>query len=217
LLHGGAGVGKTLASQYIASELRLPLLKVDCSQVLGMFVGESEKQVKRIFDEYEEISEAFNITPVLLLNEADQLLGERNTAHSAVDKMNNNMQNLFLEGLERFKGILIATTNRKDMLDEAFSRRFTYKLELHAPDKSLRKMMWVTHIPKKICDGSVNFDELSNLALTGGEIRLVLEQAVRSASFQGLTKLNNTLLMQIAKAESNMNSDKNEKVYGFRM
>lgn len=129
LLHGGAGTGKTLTAQFIASQLHVPLLKVDCSQILGMFVGQSEKNVKRIFDDYQEICSNCKCTPVLLLNEADQLLGQRHNARDSVDRMNNNIQNLFLEGLERFNGVLIATTNRKDLLDGAFSRRFTYKLE----------------------------------------------------------------------------------------
>jgi len=92
-----------------------------------------------IFDDYKEISEQLKTAPILLFNEADQLLRTRGNAEKAVDKMYNNMQNLFLEGLERFEGILIATTNRRDLLDQAFSRRFTYKWELPNPDTDFRR------------------------------------------------------------------------------
>src|SRR6185369_7452144 len=137
LLYGPPGTGKTLTAQYLASELKLPLLKIDASRVLSCWIGESEQQVRRIFDDYSNLQKELGSAPVLLLNEADQLLGARDVGTNAVDRMNNNMQNLFLEGLERFSGILVATTNRRDLLDEAFSRRFTYKLELPPPDKDL--------------------------------------------------------------------------------
>ena len=134
LLYGPPGTGKTLSAQLLASRLKRPLLTVDASRVLGMWVGQSEKSVRQIFDEYKEITEGLKVAPVLLFNEADQLLGARGKGDNAVDKMHNNMQNLFLEGLERFEGILVATTNRRDLLDQAISRRFTYKWELPAPD-----------------------------------------------------------------------------------
>ena len=217
LLHGSAGTGKTLTAQYIASSLNVPLLKVDCSQILGMFVGQSEKNVKRIFNDYEDICANTRSTPVLLLNEADQLLGDRIGAKTAVDRMNNNIQNLFLEGLERFNGILIATTNRKDLLDSAFSRRFTYKLELPKPDTELRRRIWEQHIPKKMIADSIDYDRLAVLPLSGGEIRLVLEQAVRSAAYNGFTVLDSSLLMEIAQAESSAAGNKVVKRFGFHM
>jgi hypothetical protein len=217
LIYAGPGTGKTLSAQYIASELKVPLLKIDCSQVLGMFVGQSEKNVKRIFTDYDEICSSFHCTPVLLLNEADQLLGERHGAKDAVDRMNNNMQNLFLEGLEKFSGILIATTNRKDLLDSAFSRRFTYKLELPPPDISLRRKLWESHIPTKMISDTIDYDLLSTLPLTGGEIRLVLEQAVRSAAFKGLKTLNNSLLLEIARTEVVASGHDTQSKIGFQM
>lgn len=216
LLFGSPGTGKTLCAQYISSQLKVPLLKVDCSQILSMWVGGSEKAVKRLFTEYEEIVDTFKITPVLLLNEGEQLLSNRTAPRDAVDRMNNNIQNLFLEAMEKFAGIMIVTTNMKELLDSAFSRRFTYKLELSSPDKNMRKRLWATHIPQNCCDSSVNLDLLADLPLSGGEIRLVLEQAVRSASFQGLTKINNSLLMELAKAESFNTDSSNGKIYGFR-
>lgn len=201
LLYGPPGTGKTLTAQYLASELQLPLLKIDAARVLSCWVGESEQNVRRIFDDYTNLQKELGKSPVLLFNEADQLLGSRDAGHSSVDRMNNNMQNLFLEGLERFSGILVATTNRKDLLDEAFSRRFTYKLELPAPDKKLRMELWKLHLPLERIANDVDIGTLADLKLSGGEIRLVIERAVRLLSYRGKTKLDSNTLIAIAKEE----------------
>ncbi len=201
LLYGPPGTGKTLSAQLLASRLKRPLLTVDASRVLGMWVGQSEKSVRQIFDEYKEITAGLKVAPVLLFNEADQLLGARGKGDDAVDKMHNNMQNLFLEGLERFEGILVATTNRRDLLDQAFSRRFTYKWELPAPDAKLRRAIWSQHLPAGRLSTEVNLDRLAALGLTGGEIRLVVEQAVRRATSRGDNSLGHDLLESLARQE----------------
>ncbi|MBJ6799722.1 ATP-binding protein [Geomonas propionica] len=201
LLYGPPGTGKTLTAQYLASRLERPLLKVDASRVLSCWVGESEQQVRRIFDDYAMLQREFGSAPVLLFNEADQLLGGRGAGTSAVDRMNNNMQNLFLEGLERFTGILVATTNRRDLLDEAFSRRFTYKLELPAPDRSLRMALWKEHLPLDRLAHDVDLDQLADLGLTGGEIRLVVERAVRLLAYRGDASIDVGTLTLLAREE----------------
>ena len=201
LLYGPPGTGKTLTAQYLASELKLPLLKIDSAKILSAWVGESEQQVKRIFDDYAMLQTQLGRSPLLLLNEADQLLGSRGGGEHAVDKMHNNMQNLFLEGLERFSGILVATTNRRELLDEAFSRRFTYKLELPQPDKPLRIELWKSHLPVKRLADDVDISQLADMGLSGGEIRLVVERAVRLAAFRGSTKLTHATLRAIAQEE----------------
>lgn len=201
LLYGPPGTGKTLTAQYLASELKLPLLKVDAARVLSCWVGESEQNVRRLFDDYAMLQKEMDTSPLLLLNEADQLLGARGAGTHSVDRMNNNMQNLLLEGLERFTGILVATTNRRELLDEAFSRRFTYKLELPEPDKPLRMELWKTHLPVKRLADDVDIAQLADLGLSGGEIRLVVERAVRLAAFRGSTKLEHATLRAIAQEE----------------
>jgi len=201
LLYGPPGTGKTLTAQYLASELKLPLLKIDASRVLSCWVGESEGNVRRIFDSYASLQKELGKSPVLLLNEADQLLGARDAGSNAVDRMNNNMQNLFLEGLERFSGILVATTNRRDLLDEAFSRRFTYKLELPVPDRILRMELWKSHLPLKRLAEDVDIGLLAEMGLSGGEIRLVIERAVRLLAYRGIATIDSKILMDIAKEE----------------
>ena len=201
LLYGPPGTGKTLTAQYLASELKLPFLKIDASRVLSCWVGESEQNVRRIFDDYSSLQKELGKAPVLLLNEADQLLGARDAGSNAVDRMNNNMQNLFLEGLERFSGILVATTNRRDLLDEAFSRRFTYKLELPPPDRTLRIALWQTHLPMNRLADDIEIEQLADLGLTGGEIRLVIERAVRLLAYRGITTIDKKTLTDIAREE----------------
>ena len=201
LLYGPPGTGKTLAAQYLASELKLPLLKIDAARVLSCWVGESEQNVRRIFDDYTMLHKELGAAPVLLLNEADQLLGARGGAQDGADRMNNNMQNLFLEGLERFDGILVATTNRRDLLDEAFSRRFTYKLELPVPDRALRMALWQSHLPLDRLAVDVDIGALADLNLSGGEIRLVIERAVRLLAYRGVTVIDHKTLVNITREE----------------
>jgi SpoVK/Ycf46/Vps4 family AAA+-type ATPase len=131
--------------------------------------------------------------------------------------MYNNMQNLFLEGLERFEGLLIATTNRRDLLDQAFSRRFTYKWELPAPDATLRRAIWTQHLPAGRVAADVDLDQLAALGLTGGEIRLVVEQAVRRATSRGQDSLGHELLATLARQELRGRFDRAQggKTIGF--
>lgn len=201
LLYGFPGTGKTLTAHYLASQLKVPLLKIDCSKIIGSYVGESEKHVRRIFDDYNMLVKMMKMKPVLLLNEADQLLGGRKESRNWADQMNNNIQNLFLEGLEQFDGILVATTNMKELLDGAYNRRFTYKLDLPAPDRTLRRKLWESHLPARMVSSSVDLDQLAELDLTGGEIRLVLEQAVRSIAYQRKKELDGAMLLEIATRE----------------
>lgn len=201
LLYGPPGTGKTLTAQYLASELKLPMLKIDSAQILSCWVGESEQNVRRIFDDYTMLQKEFGKSPVLLLNEADQLLGSRGTGQDSVDRMNNNMQNLFLEGLERFSGIMVATTNRRDLLDDAFSRRFTYKLELPPPDRNLRIGLWKSHLPMERLADDVDIENLADLELSGGEIRLVIERTVRLLAFRGVSSIDTKTLRDIAQEE----------------
>ena len=131
--------------------------------------------------------------------------------------MHNNIQNLFLEGLERFKGILIVTTNRKDLLDTAFSRRFTYKIQLPMPNTELRQKIWEIHTPKQLVNGTIDYTKLSELNLSGGEIRIVMEQAIRAAAFKNNSKIDNALLIELAKKEAVEDVTSKTKFYGFRI
>ena len=148
MLYGHSGTGKTITAYALGNALRRPILSLDCSKILSMYVGESEKNVRKIFDTFENITRELHKDAILLLDEADQFLGKRGEAGSSADKMYNQMQNIFLEQIERFDGILIATTNLLDNIDAAFSRRFNYKIEFAKPDFEVRVKIWEKLLPK---------------------------------------------------------------------
>jgi len=177
IFYGYPGTGKTLTAHAIAKELNKPVLSLDSSKILSMYVGESEKNVRRLFEEYYEISEKLKTKPVLLLNEADQFLSTRTTASfSSADKMHNQMQNIFLEQIEKFEGILIATTNLLETIDSAFSRRFDYKIKFEKPNFKERIKLWEKKLPKN-ADFEDGFDikTLAKYELTGAQIELVVK------------------------------------------
>ena len=177
IFYGAAGTGKTMTAMSLAKTLKKPILSFDCSKILSMYVGESEKNVRRIFDDFKALSKKAKVEPILLLNEADQFLSSRSEgAGSSADKMHNQMQNIFLEQIEQFEGILIATTNLLGNIDKAFSRRFNYKIEFKKPGKKQRLRLWQFMLPEK-ADYAEDFDveALAKYELTGGQINLIIK------------------------------------------
>ena len=177
IFYGVAGTGKTLTALALARSLKKEVLSFDCSKILSMYIGESEKNVRSIFDKYYELRTQTKSEPVLLLNEADQFLSARASGGvSSSDKMHNQMQNIFLEQIERFDGILIATTNLLENLDKAFSRRFNYKIEFVKPNKTQRLDLWKKLLPSSLpFDKDFDIEELAKYELTGGQIELVIK------------------------------------------
>ncbi|KAB7886720.1 ATP-binding protein [Poseidonibacter ostreae] len=177
IFYGVAGTGKTLTALAMAKSLKKDVLSFDCSKILSMYVGESEKNVRSIFDKYYELREQTKSEPVLLLNEADQFLSGRTSgAGSGSDKMHNQMQNIFLEQIEKFDGILIATTNLLENLDKAFSRRFNYKIEFIKPNKAQRLELWKKLLPSNLpLSQNFDIDKLATYDLTGGQIELIIK------------------------------------------
>ncbi|ADG94628.1 AAA ATPase central domain protein [Arcobacter nitrofigilis DSM 7299] len=177
IFYGIAGTGKTLTALAMAKSLKRQVLAFDCSKILSMYVGESEKNVRKIFETYNDIRDRTKSEPILLLNEADQFLSSRVTeSTSGSDKMHNQMQNIFLEQIERFDGILIATTNLLESLDKAFSRRFNYKIEFVKPNKEQRLELWKKLLPENIpLDKDFDINKISEIELTGGQIELVIK------------------------------------------
>ena len=177
IFYGVAGTGKTLTALALAKSLKKDVLSFDCSKILSMYIGESEKNVRNIFDKYYELRTQTKSEPVLLLNEADQFLSSRASGGmSSSDKMHNQMQNIFLEQIERFDGILIATTNLLENLDKAFSRRFNYKIEFIKPNKEQRIKLWKKLLPTNLpLEENFDIEELAKYELTGGQIELVIK------------------------------------------
>ena len=186
IFYGIAGTGKTLTALALAKSLKKDVLSFDCSKILSMYIGESEKNVRNIFDKYNEIKEQTKTEPVLLLNEADQFLSSRSSGSaSSSDKMHNQMQNIFLEQIERFDGILIATTNLLENLDKAFSRRFNYKIEFLKPNKDQRIALWKKLLPANLpLEKDFDIEKIAKHELTGGQIELVIKNTAYKLAIQ---------------------------------
>ena len=149
LFYGSPGTGKTEAALQLARMTGRGIYQVNMANIRSKWVGESEKNVKGIFSQYQSIIIRSEVAPILLLNEADALLGNRftNVNHS-VEKMENAMQNIILEEMEKLNGILIATTNLTKNLDSAFERRFLFKIKFGNPDANARLHIWGSMIPE---------------------------------------------------------------------
>lgn len=149
LFYGGPGTGKTETVYQLARQTGRDIMVVDVPQIKSKWVGDSEKNIKALFDRYHELVNRSEVAPILLFNEADAIIGIRkNGAINAVDKMENTIQNIILQEMESLDGILIATTNLADNLDTAFERRFLYKIRFEKPDASVRKLIWKQMIPE---------------------------------------------------------------------
>lgn len=148
LFYGGPGTGKTETVMQIARETGRDIMMVDVPNIRSKWVGDTEKNIKRVFDQYRRLARNNGKAPILLFNEADALFNKRNEGGSnAVDKMENAMQNIILQELESLEGILIATTNLTGNLDAAFERRFLYKIEFDKPTASERCHIWKSMLP----------------------------------------------------------------------
>ena len=168
IFYGAPGTGKTETAYQIARQTNRNIYMVDISEIKSMWVGESEKQIKKIFDLYRAYSKTGELAPILLFNEADAIINKRVDVRDSVDSTMNAMQNIVLQEMETLDGIMIATTNLTGNLDNAFERRFLYKIEFRKPTAETRKEIWQTLIP------SLKPDEAKELAdaydFSGGEI-----------------------------------------------
>ena len=183
LFYGTPGTGKTETVLQIARKTGRNIMQVDMSQMRDKFVGESEKNVKQIFTRYRRLCKESEKTPILLLNEADALLGVRltNVEHS-VDQMENTMQNILLQEMENLDGILIATTNLTQNLDGAFDRRFLYKVEFLNPTPEESRHIWQAMLPEISEEDAWTLAK--QYAFSGGQIEnIARKQIVNSILF----------------------------------
>ena len=149
LFYGSPGTGKTETVYQLARGCGRDIFMVDVSQIKSCWVGESEKNIKDVFDKYRECVKGDGPIPILLFNEADAIFGIRQTgAERAVDKMENSIQNIILQEMEDLDGILIATTNLTSNLDKAFERRFLYKIRFDKPSAEARSCIWRSMLPE---------------------------------------------------------------------
>jgi adenylate kinase family enzyme len=139
LLHGETGTGKTLFAKQLVKKLNGKLYQLNFPKIQSKWIGETQKNIQKAFEEYEKIRLKSKVPIVLLINEADGLMNKRVTIHNSNDIFSNQVQTEFLERLENFKGILIATSNLFNHFDEAFYRRFLFKHEIQRPSIDVRK------------------------------------------------------------------------------
>ena len=149
LFYGAPGTGKTETVLQLAHRTGRDIMQVNISEIKSMWVGESEKNIKAVFDQYREKVEKMAVPPILLFNEADAIIGKRQEgAEHAVDKMENSIQNIILQEMETLEGILIATTNLAQNMDKAFERRFLYKVKFNKPTLEARMRIWQSMLPE---------------------------------------------------------------------
>ena len=185
---------------------------VDVPQLKSMWVGQSEKNVKALFDRYREQVKKAKVTPILLFNEADAIIGKRmDGAVNAVDKMENSLQNIILQEMEALDGIMIATTNLQQNMDKAFERRFLYKIKFDKPTEEARASIWQSMIPEL---GELDVHTLaSKYDFSGGQI----ENIARHFAIDTILHGNNedVLPMLIRHCDSERLDEKEVKRIGF--
>ena len=179
LLYGASGTGKTELVYQMAKKTGREIMMVDLSETKSMWFGESEKRVKKIFEDYRLVMQSSKKCPILFFNEADGLFSKRLSisSHSrSSQNVLNTMQNILLQALESFDGILLATTNLTENLDKAFDRRFLFKIRFTRPDADCRYNIWKNRLPelpvKQLRELSEKFE------LTGAQIENMVKQAL---------------------------------------
>ena len=183
LFYGAPGTGKTETVLQMARHTGREIIRVDLSSQKSMWVGESEKNIERIFADYRERLSQSELAPILLFNEADAIFSKRHVGvNSEVEQMANTMQNILLQNMENFEGILIATTNLADNFDPAFHRRFLYRIEFKSPSAEVRKQIWRSMLPDM--DESNIKAMAERFSISGGQI----ENAVRKMMIESILK-----------------------------
>lgn len=184
LFYGSPGTGKTETVYQLARKTCRSILAINVPEIKSKWVGDSEKNIKAVFDRYRLLVQRSEVAPILLFNEADAIFGQRmEGAQNAVDKMENSIQNIILQEMESLDGVLIATTNLTQNLDAAFERRFLYKICFDRPDSTVREKIWHTMIP------SLSSQECHDLAvsyeLSGGQMENVSRKFMINAILHG--------------------------------
>lgn len=179
LFAGASGTGKTLAAEVLANTLRLDLYRIDLSQVVSKYIGETEKNLRRIFDAAEGAG------AVLLFDEADALFGKRTQVRDSHDRFANIEIGYLLQRMEAYSGLAILTTNTRDALDQAFLRRLRFVVEFPFPDAPHRAEIWRRVFPAGVPLRDLEHKRLARLAVSGGHIHNIALHAAFLAADAG--------------------------------
>jgi len=194
LFAGASGTGKTMAAEVIAQELHLDLYRIDLSAVVSKYIGETEKNLRRIFDAA-EVGGA-----ILLFDEADALFGKRTEVKDSHDRHANVEVSYLLQRMEAYQGLAILTTNLKGSLDQAFLRRIRFVISFPFPDAKARSEIWMRIFPKETPTQGLDADKLGKLNVAGGNIRNIGLNAAFLAADAGEAVMMKHIL-QAAKSE----------------
>ncbi|MCX6317019.1 MAG: ATP-binding protein [Bacteroidetes bacterium] len=171
LFAGESGTGKTMAAEVLANELGLDLYRIDLSKVVNKYIGETEKNLKKIFDAAEEGG------AILLFDEADALFGKRSDVKDSHDRYSNIEVSYLLQRMEAYRGLAILTSNMKHALDKAFTRRIRFIIQFPFPDAVQRAEIWSKVFPAKTPRHGLDMEKLSKLTIAGGSIRNIAMNA----------------------------------------
>jgi ATPase family associated with various cellular activities (AAA) len=194
LFAGASGIGKTMAAEVLANELRLDLYRIDLSQVVSKYIGETEKNLRRVFDAAEEGG------AILLFDEADALFGKRTEVKDSHDRYANIEVSYLLQRMEAYRGLAILTTNMKDALDRAFLRRIRFVVQFPFPDTAERVEIWWRMFPAQTPVDGLDVVRLAKLHVAGGNIRnIALNAAFLAADTNEPVRMGH--LLRAARAE----------------
>jgi hypothetical protein len=179
LFVGASGTGKTMTAEVLANELQLDLYRIDLSQVVSKYIGETEKNLKRIFDAAESGG------AILLFDEADAIFGKRSEVKDSHDRYANIEVSYLLQRMEAYRGLAILTTNMKQALDPAFLRRIRFVVQFPFPDAAQRAEIWRRMFPEKTPTEGLDCGRLGRLNVPGGNIRNIALNAAFLAADAG--------------------------------
>lgn len=185
IFYGAPGTGKTETVLQLARKSGRNIMQINIAGLKDKWVGESEKNIKAVFERYRQVCENAKVKPILFFNEADAIFGTRmENTRTAVDKMENAMQNIILQEMENLDGILIATTNLTGALDKAFERRFLFKVEFNKPTVEIKEKLWRSMFRGKLTDSQVR-RLAKDYNFSGGEIENIVRKNTIDYILQG--------------------------------
>jgi hypothetical protein len=179
LFAGPSGTGKTMAADILARDLELDLYVIDLAGVVSKYIGETEKNLRRVFDAAEQSG------AILFFDEADALFGKRSEVKDSHDRYANIEVNYLLQKMEQYQGLAILSTNRRSALDRAFSRRLRFLVDFPFPSRENRELIWRKMFPPQAPLEDVDFTFLARLEIAGGNIRNIAVNAAFLASAEG--------------------------------
>lgn len=213
LFYGSPGTGKTETVNQLARITGRDVMLVDVTKIKSCWVGESEQNIKKLFDDYRSYVKKSEVAPILLFNEADAILGIRQeSAERAVDKMENSIQNIILQEMESLEGIMIATTNLTSNLDKAFERRFIYKIEFKRSSVEAKQMIWKSMIPSLSDETALSLAK--GYDLSGGQIENVARKCTVEYILSG-NEPSDSQMKEFCESESMDSRQSARKKIGF--